>query len=131
MNRGVFLLRWVFAFSPALLFSSITSDLSIGLQALQQMRVLIPERLSVQEFSVHVDQRSLIDSLVRIQPPSVNDLILRGIGASRYYYLRWTISGNPVRILDSYLEFEQGPYWLYPTAMQKLWEMEHPTKKTQ
>jgi hypothetical protein len=48
------------------------------------------------------------------------------MGSSHFYYSRWTLSGESVRILDFYQEFEYGPYWLYPTAMEKLWDLHHP-----
>ena len=109
-------------FLPLALFGSITSDLTVGLQALQQIRVLIPERLSVEEFSILVDQKGMESSLDG-KHLSASDLVTLGVGVSKSYYLRWTITGEPVRILDSYLEFEYGPYWLYPTAMERLQEL--------
>ncbi len=84
-----------FLLLPLTLFASIHYDLNVALQALQQIRTLIPERLSDQEFSIN----------------------------SQFYYTHWTISGEPVRILDWYQEFEYGPYWFYPSALQHLYDL--------
>jgi hypothetical protein len=116
---------------PVLLFGSISSDLNIGLRALQQIRTLIPERVSDEEFSILVDREAFRKSLAKLTYPLKESGIpaYRSIGPSHFYYSRWTISGEPVRILDFYQEFEYGPYWLYPTAMNRLYDMHHPGGK--
>ncbi len=120
---------WVFC-CPFFLFGSISGDLKVGLRALQQIRTLIPERLSEEEFSILVEWTAFQEPLEQL---AANALKAPGIpsakelGCSRFYYSHWTLSGEPIRILDSYQEFEYGPYWLYPTAMERLWEIDYPT----
>ena len=53
----------------------------------------------------------------------------RMLGSSQHYLLRWTFSGEAVRMSDSYLEFEYGPFWKYPSALESLEEMESATYK--
>jgi len=117
---------WIFA-TPALFFGSIRSDLNIGLTAMQQLRILMPERLSVEEFSIIVDRKAFAEQLKSYSHPMKEKGIpaAKAIGCARFYYSHWTISGEPVRILDFYQEFEYGPYWLYPTAVQRLYDMHH------
>mgnify|MGYP003575335537 CR=1 FL=1 len=118
---------WVF-FTPLVFFGSISSDLNVALQGLQQIRTLIPERLSDQEFSISVDRYAFAESFREIPPLIHGSKIApaKWICHSHFYYTHWTISGEPVRILDFYQEFEYGPFWLYPTAIQRLYDMHHP-----
>jgi hypothetical protein len=115
-------------FCPVLLFGSISSDLNIGLRALQQIRTLVPEREVDEEFSILVDKEAFRKALKEHSHPLRESGIpaCKAIGDSHYYYSRWTISGESVRILDFYQEFEYGPYWLYPTAINRLYDMHHP-----
>lgn len=117
---------WIFI-APVLLVASIRSDLNVGLRALQQIRTLIPERLSDEEFSIIVDRKAFAESLKSYSHPLKEPGIPSAIatGCSHFYYSHWTISGEPVRILDFYQEFEYGPYWLYPTSVQRLYDMHH------
>lgn len=119
---------------PLFLFGSISGDLNVGLRALQQIRTLIPERLSDEEFSILVDWQAFqepLDKLASHSSREPGNPSAKVLGDSHYYYSRWTISGEPIRILDFYQEFEYGPYWLYPTAMERMWEMHHPTPPKQ
>lgn len=117
---------WIL-FCPLCFFGQISLDLNTGLRALQQIRTLIPERLSDEEFSIIVDQKAFSDSLKAHNHPMKEMGIpsAKAVGCSRFYYSRWTISGEPIRILDFYQEFEYGPYWLYPTAVHRLYDMHH------
>ncbi|MBI5273011.1 MAG: hypothetical protein HY861_03405 [Chlamydiia bacterium] len=113
-------------FFPMLLSATVLHDLNIGLQSLQQVRTLIPERFFEEEFAIIVDQKAFAkacDALASnaFQEPHMR--VVRWLASSQLYYSHWTLSGEPVRILDSYQEFEYGPYWLYPTAMRQLQEM--------
>lgn len=112
-----------FFLGPLSLFASISSDLNVALRSLQQIRTLIPERLSVEEFSVRVDRKAFEEKA--LQPKEGVMLSRNEIGRSHLYYSRWVISGEPIRILDSYQEFEYGPYWRYPTALEKLSSMQN------
>ena len=124
---------WVLCF-PVAFFGGISGDLNVGLRALQQIRTLVPERLSVEEFSIMVDRKGFVEPVNRLAERGLKESgapCIKAIGSSRFYYSHWTISGEPVRILDSYQEFEYGPYWLYPAAMEKLWDMHHPRTQKQ
>jgi hypothetical protein len=114
---------------PDLFFGTIRSDLNVGLRALQQIRTLIPERLSDEEFSILVDHKAFAEQLKSYSNPMKEEGIpsAKLMGFSHFYYLHWTISGEPIRIGDVYQEFEYGPYWLYPTAIHRLYDMHHPT----
>ena len=113
--------------TPSLFFGTIRSDLNVGLRALQQIRTLIPERLVDEEFSIIVDQKAFAEDLKTRSHPMKEKGIpaAKSIGCSHFYYSRWTVVGEPIRILDLYQEFEYGPYWLYPTAVQRLYDMHH------
>ena len=97
------------------------------LDALQQLRTLIPERVWFQEFSIFVDSDAfevqanvLIDNQKRasIVEPSY------GFGQSKDYFLLSTMSGENVRLLDLYQQFEQSPFWKVPDMMDDLNSME-------
>lgn len=121
---------WIF-FLPALSFGSISSDLNLGLRALQQIRTLIPERLVDEEFSIIIDKQSFAEAYRSMSYPmhAEETYPAKGICHSHFYYTRWTLSGEPIRMLDFYQEFEYGPYWLYPSATQRLSDMHHPNVK--
>jgi len=127
-------MRFLWMLLPtALFFGTIPSDLAIAQRALQQIRTLIPERLSVEEFSIIVDQKAFAEALGATSHPKREPAIPSGeeVGCSHFYLTRWTISGESVRILDFYQEFEYGPYWRYPTAIQRLYDMHHINRGTQ
>lgn len=107
--------------------------MTTGLRALQQIRTLIPERLVDEEFSISVDQTAFalaIESLVSHPLREENIPAIRAFGQSHFYSSRWTVSGEPVRLLDDYLTFEYGPYWDYPTALHALDDLHHPSTKS-
>ena len=119
-------MRWIF-FSPILLFASVSNDINIGLYSLQQIRTLVPERLSEEVFSIRVDRDAFEKAFAKrpshsMQQPGIASM--PGIGTSHFYYSRMIFSGEPMRILDAYQEFEYVPYWMYPTALNKLYDME-------
>ena len=129
-------MRWacLVLFPASLLFCSISGDLAIGLRGLQQIRTLVPERLSDQEFAILVDRQAFTEPLNKLSSHPFKESVIpcaREVGCSQFYYLHWTISGEPIRVLDFYQEFEYGPYWLYPTSMERLWEMHHSNLKRQ
>jgi|GEM_PF-3542360 len=112
--------------SPFFLFGQISTDLSQGLRALQQIRSLIPERFSEEEFSILVDEKGFEKPLQELCSHSRREVSIPStcsLGNSEYYLMRWTMSGEAVRILDSYEEFEYGPFWKYPAALERLEEM--------
>lgn len=98
-------MKWIYALLPLsslLAQSALTND---ALFSLQQLRTVIPERLWEQEFSILVKDPSLALP-------------------SRDYFLFSTMSGEPIRILDSYEEFEEGVFWDTPRLRGQLQEME-------
>jgi hypothetical protein len=117
----------LFFLCPLFLFGTISNELNQGLRALQQIRNLIPERFSEEEFDILVDEKGLQKSLSELcchHQKRTEVLPNCMLGSSSYYLSRWTLSGEPVRILDSYFEFQYGPFWKYPAALEHLEEME-------
>jgi hypothetical protein len=113
---------------PLFLFATISSDINTALRALQQIRTLIPERLQEQEFSIVIDRKAFKQSMKKLSENPLRESsvpALIGIGCSQYYLLRWTVSGEAVRILDLYQEFEYGPFWNYPSALDTLYDYHH------
>src|ERR1700689_3676905 len=55
--------------TPLFCFGTIRSDLNVGLRALQQIRTLIPERLSDDEFSIIIDQKAFAQELKKNSHP--------------------------------------------------------------
>ncbi len=104
-----------------------SKDLNQSLRALQQIRTLIPERFSEEEFNILVDEEGFKKPLHELCSHKFRDTKIPSVcllGSSNYYLLRWTMSGEAVRILDSYQEFEEGPFWKYPTALESLESLE-------
>lgn len=124
-NLGV-KMRWILLV-PCVLFGQISSDLNMGLRALQQLRTLIPERLVNEEFAIIVDRNAFNEALRSVSHPMEQPGVpsIKTICCSNYYYSRVLLSGEPIRILDFYQEFEYGPYWRYPTSMHRLFDMHH------
>ncbi|MDE3045429.1 MAG: filamentous hemagglutinin N-terminal domain-containing protein [Verrucomicrobiota bacterium] len=90
-----------------------------SLDAQQQLRTLIPERLWDQEFAVLVDVCAFEKSTVLRQTHRRRDRTIpsfTSIGESEYYLLRSTTSGELIRMGDRYLEFLDSPYWKTPEA---------------
>jgi hypothetical protein len=98
---------------PCLCFASLSKNIDVGLTAVQQIRTLVPERLLDEEFAIWVDSSAFPK---RTEGAKGCETML----SSKYYLSYWTIAGEPIRLLDSYQQFEYGPFWFYPTAMQKL-----------
>lgn len=106
---------------------AVSTDTMQGLRALQQIRNLIPDRFSQMEFHIIVDQKGIEPSLIQLaaeQEKQSNGVADYFLGASQFYVSRWTISGDAVALPDSFEEFEYGPYWKYPTLLDKLENLE-------
>lgn len=120
--------RFLFLVIPStLLFGLPSSGLNQSLRALQQIRTLIPERFSEEEFDILIDEAAFEKPLNELCSHKFRDTAIAStcmLGSSDRYLLRWTLSGEAVRILDSYQEFEYGPFWKYPTALECLESME-------
>lgn len=127
-------MRFFFCFCPLVFFGAISNELFQGLRALQQIRTLIPERFTKEEFSILVDQKEFQKSLNGLCSHNRREMNIPSVcnlGGENYYLLRWTCSGEPLRILDVYEEFEYGPFWQYPSALDRLNEMESTTQGMQ
>jgi len=98
-------------------------DLNVGLRALRQMRDYFPERLSEEEFAIVIDRKAFDEALEKYCASFPSVAYSQNSCDSRYFFSRWTYSGEAVRILDTYEESEYGPYWLYPTSMHRLEDM--------
>lgn len=93
------------------------------LRALQQMRTLIPERLWEQEFSIRIDRTGMkreVEKLSDHRLRSQNFPAVSSVGHSVSYFDRRTISGEEIRILDTYEEFLHSPYWQTPRLLERL-----------
>lgn len=90
-----------------------------ALIAEQQLRTEIPERLWVQEFSFLFD-RSAFKSHLKEMIRHKNNQVGFSLGKSRDYFLQATMSGENIRLLDRYQEFEQSPFWRTPDMMERL-----------
>lgn len=113
---------WYAFFAATGLFASQTSDTLYGLQ---QIRDLMPERLWVQEFSILVD-RSALKASVKKNLERKGRLMRSccSLSYTEEFLLRSTMSGANIRMLDRYQEFEQSPFWRYPEAMDRLYQLE-------
>lgn len=98
------------------------------LDALQQMRSLIPERLWYQEFAWLIDvpgfQRMASD-LANHRRSLAGSRAAISVGTPEYYFLHATVSGEPIRIMDRYLEFINSPYWKNPDTLRCLYYLQH------
>ena len=102
--------------------ANLTNDTLI---ALQQLRTVIPERQWEQEFSILVDfsafeeqAKKIIEKREGMRQPCF------AIAQSKDYFLNATMSGETIRILDGYQEFEEGIFWRTPRMLEQLYWME-------
>lgn len=98
-----------------------------SLVSMQQMRSLIPERLWYQEFSLLFNQKAFQTALSKWTTSLYafkEDLPQIQIGVTECYFLRDTLSGEAIRILDSYEEFLNSPYWKNPPRLAQFKEKE-------
>lgn len=95
----------------------VGSDTEKTLEALQQLRSLIPERIWCQEFSILIDEKAFDQPLKLLMDRFASKGAVQSfsLARSKYYFLRSTLSGENVRILDWYQEFEQSPFWRTPS----------------
>lgn len=112
-------------FWPILLLTRtvIADPISEQLEALQQLRTLIPERVWFQEFSILVDHQGFEEQANLLMDHKKRESTIQSsfvIAQSKDYFLFSTMSGESVRILDSYQQFEQSPFWRYPEMIDKL-----------
>jgi len=94
-----------------------------GWQALQQLRALIPERIWEQDFDILIDEKAFQKALPDWLPRKSEDPVYT-LGHSTMFFLQSTFSGEQVRIVDRYEEFQWSPYWRYPSQLEKLDQLE-------
>ncbi len=97
------------------------------LNAMQQLRTLMPERLWIQEFSIRVDRKAFKDHIAKMMERRERERVADygyALARSRDYLLRSTMSGENIRIHDFYQEFEESPFWRTPDAMNRLYRLE-------
>lgn len=103
-----------------------------GWEALSQLGSLMPERIWEQEFDVMVDTEAFQKAIPRwtsharqdkMHPPRCT------VGHSSHYFLQSTMSGDHVRIIDRYQEFQWSPFWKNPPRMAELRSLEQQVKK--
>src|SRR5688572_9879286 len=95
-------------------------------QSLQQLRDLIPERNWDQQFSLVVARKAFDRPLHQwlsqhVHEQSICPSITFGI--SKEYFLRYTIAGDYIRILDRFEDFHFSPFWESPLFLQQLYEL--------
>jgi len=98
------------------------------LDALQQIRTLIPERLWYQEFAWLIDTQkfqSVATELANYRRGFSGTQSAISIGSSEYYFMHATFSGEAIRIMDRYLEFIDSPYWKNPDTLHYLYYLQN------
>jgi filamentous hemagglutinin family protein len=98
------------------------------LDGLQELRSLIPERLWYQEFAWLIDVpgfQMAASNLANHQRSFAGSRAAISVGTPEYYLLHATISGEPIRIMDRYLEFLDSPYWKNPDMLRYLYYLQH------
>jgi hypothetical protein len=116
-----------------LIFSTVLSAVSLcngdprpksacaGWESLQQLRSLIPERMWEQEFSVSVNRKAFEKAEDKwASSKKIDDMSCTTTGSSRFYLLRSTFSGENIRLLDRYQEFQASPFWNNPNQIDEL-----------
>lgn len=116
---------------PILLLAriAIADPISEQLEALQQLRTLIPERVWFQEFSILVDRDGFEKQAKQLMEHKRRESTIQSryaIAQSKDYFLYSTMSGENVRIMDLYQQFEESPFWNTPNMMDKLEWLEGP-----
>lgn len=118
--------------APLCTGESRTKSPCSGWESLQQLRSLIPERIWNQEFSILIDRkgfRSAVHDWISHPKKEVLQMPDFALACSRYFLLRSTTSGENVRLLDLYEEFQFSPFWKTPVMMGDLESHENQTMK--
>ena len=112
---------WYKIFQP---LTAVTDD---ALFALQQLRTEVPERLWLQEFSILVDRQAFTNHIKVLMNQRGREGTIQSrvaLASSKDYFLHSTMSGENIRIMDRYQEFEQSPFWRTPEMMKTLYWLE-------
>lgn len=128
--RGLFLLPFTLFANPIIWTSTNHDTLSVMTNAalsMQQLQSLIPERIWEQDFAVIVHAEAYQKVLPKWMEKHSKDLFdtpCSVLGESRFYFVRNTLSGDGVRILDRFEDFQYSPFWKLPEKMHALDELE-------
>ena len=98
-----------------------------GWKSLQQLRSLIPERVWEQEFTVKVNRKAFRKAIDKWSSRNKRDemgMSCTALGKNQGYFLKSTFSGENVRLLDRYQEFQTSPFWNNPPMMDDLRNLE-------
>lgn len=119
-------MKWIYPFLAvsSAFCANLTNDALFGLQ---QLRTVIPERQWEQEFSILVDAESYEKQAKKMMSRRTGDEFVPAaiaIAKSHDYFLNATMSGETIRILDWYTEFEEGVFWRTPKMMDRLKRLE-------
>jgi hypothetical protein len=108
--------------------ATISSTVHEGLESLQQIRSLMPEKIWEQDFAILIDRQAFENSLEKLERHPISEKCFEPycipFSANRYF-LRATLSGEPVRINDFYQEFEYSPFWRSPSMLERLDRLEN------
>lgn len=95
--------------------------------AMQQIQSLIPEKIWEQEFSLLLPEEAyqkVLPKWMEKHAKEIFDTPCSTIGQSGFYLVRSTMSGEPVRLLDRFQEFQYSPFWTTPENVSILDERE-------
>lgn len=119
--------RWILFIFPICLFGT---QLQENLKALQQIRSLVPERIWYEEFHILVDRSGFVKMLQEHRSHKRGGSPIFGIACPHGYFTQTTFSGENVRILDLYQQFQFSPFWKTPRMREKLESLERKMLKT-
>lgn len=113
-NAGFTLLGQLFPASTLTVSSEKLIDKST--YAMQQLGSLMPERIWYQEFSILFFQEEFNHDLKK----SKSKKNCYSLAKSNDYYANSTMSGDYVRLLDTYQQFLQSPFYRTPDMMNRI-----------
>lgn len=120
-------MRWIVYLFPFFLYCT---QLQENLKALQQIRSLVPERIWYEEFSILVDRAGFKKMLRDHKSHKRGGEPVFGIACPGGYFIQSTFSGENVRILDLYQQFQFSPFWKTPAMRETLESLERKILKS-
>lgn len=120
-------MRWIAFLLPIFAYGT---QLQENLKALQQIRSLVPERIWYEEFNILVDRNGFRQALCEREKRQKEHEPVFGIAHPQGYFLQVTFSGENVRILDLYQQFQFSPFWKTPVLRGQLEALERKILKT-
>ena len=95
------------------------SPVQRSVDSMQQLRSLIPERNWEQMFNVTIDESAFEQQFEKEAPLDAYQTT-----SGQNFFLFATTSGEALRILDLYNQFQFSPYWHIPELLEELREIE-------